>query len=144
MTNRKSILMILAMVLILPFALMFSACGKTETKYSVSFGVNNAEYGSVNATSFEVAEGTSVAVDGATITIGNQTIMATPSDVGYYFVEWQGVDNKINSTAEITAVFDVRGVDYFESLKFQYHFYHLLNTLQSTNYLLAISQIQIH
>ena len=118
MTKRKSFLMILAMVLILPFALMFSACGKTETKYSVSFGVNNTEYGSVNATSFEVAEGTSVAVDGATITIGNQVITATPSDVGYYFVEWQGIDNKINSTAEITAVFDVRGADYFESFKF--------------------------
>ena len=118
MTKKKSFLMILAMVLILPFALMFSACGKTETKYSVSFGVNNAEYGSVNATSFEVAEGTSVAVDGATITIGNQVITATPSDVGYYFVEWQGIDNKINSTAEITAVFDVRGADYFESFKF--------------------------
>ena len=106
------------MALIMPFALMFSACGKTETKYSVSFGVNNAEYGSVNATSFEVAEGTSVAVDGATITIGNQTITATPSDVGYYFVEWQGVDNKINSTAVITAVFDVRSSDYFEGFKF--------------------------
>lgn len=118
MTKRKSFLMILVMALIMPFALMFSACGETETKYSVSFGVNNAEYGSVNATSFEVAEGTSVAVDGATITIGNQTITATPSDVGYYFVEWQGVDNKINSTAVITAVFDVRSSDYFEGFKF--------------------------
>ena len=123
MTKRKGFLMILAMVLILPFALMLSACGKKEAKYSaslysVSFRVNNTEYGSVNATSFEVAEGTSVAVDGATITIGNQVITATPSDVGYYFVEWQGIDNKINSTAEITAVFDVRSSDYFESFKF--------------------------
>ena len=82
----------------------------TVNKYTVTFNVNDARYGSINKTSItNVPYGSAVSISNNTLTINGTTVTATvetPPD-GYKnsFVEWTNAPATITSAITITATF---------------------------------------
>ena len=64
----------------------------TVNNYTVTIAVNNAEYGSVDENSVEVAYGTEILIDANTVTIGETTVTAT-AESWYEFTEWTWLPN---------------------------------------------------
>ena len=80
--------------------------------YTVTVEVNDPEMGSVSMTSFEVPYGSGIVADGNTLTFGQTSVTATPSDptaqYTYVFVGWtyegDSVEGDLKVTAEFAAV----------------------------------------
>ena len=78
-------------------------------KYTVTFAVNNASYGSVSrASQAEVPYGSTITVSGNTVTINGVSTTATPTVVTGYttaFVDWTNATGTITDARTITANF---------------------------------------
>ena len=79
----------------------------SATTYTVTIATNNAEYGSVSKTEVaDVASGTSISASANELTIGNTTVIATPTaqtdQYTYSFNEWTGIPNGNEVTENIT------------------------------------------
>lgn len=77
---------------------------------TVTFAVNNSDYGSVvETTSIDVTYNTPITVSGSVITIDGVQFKATPTidspRYDYEFVEWQGTASNVTDNITITAVF---------------------------------------
>lgn len=86
---------------------------QTVNEYTVTIGVNDSSFGTVNTNSVTVPYGSEIIVSGNGLTIGSFTISATPSPStamwDYSFVNWSGVpsDNTVREVPiEITAQFE--------------------------------------
>lgn len=86
---------------------------QTVREYTVTIGVNDSSFGTVNTNSVTVPYGSEIIVSGNGLTIGSFTISATPSPStamwDYSFVNWSGVpsDNTVRGVPiEITAQFE--------------------------------------
>ncbi len=86
----------------------------TSTRYyTVSFSVNDSSYGSVSPSSISVPYGSSISASGSTITIGGQSVTATPAsswsststEYSYSFSSWSKTSGTITSSTTITATF---------------------------------------
>ena len=81
----------------------------TKQTYAVNIIVNNGAFGNVDKTSLVVEYGTQVVVDNASLTIGQETITATPTaqteQYEYVFDSWTGVSETIVGETTITANF---------------------------------------
>ena len=89
--------------------------------YTVTVTVNNEEYGTVSKALVEnVVAGTAIGVDGATITIGDETITATPAEAtakyAYSFTEWT-VAETVTDNITVTANFKRDIVTYTVTFK---------------------------
>ena len=82
---------------------------RTPTTYTVTFVSNNISWGTVSNPSVTVPYGTSISVSGNTLTIGNNTITATPhaqdSSYSYYFDYWYNASGTVTGDREIKAYF---------------------------------------
>lgn len=106
------------------FCLSFAACDaantdgdkksgeepQTETTYTVTIKVNDAEYGTVSKAKAEnVAKGTAITVSGNELTIGKEKIVATAADgegeTVYVFENFTGVTQTVTGDMTITANF---------------------------------------
>ena len=88
--------------------------------YTVSIQSNNAEYGTVTESSVTVEYGTEITVSGNTITIGDTTITATPTDdnptYDYVFVNWTNAVSEVTGDITITANFERTMDEYVVSI----------------------------
>lgn len=80
------------------------------TKYTVTFAVNVAGYGSVSqATVTNVPHGTIPTSSSNTVTVNGTTVTATPhaqdADYNYVFSSWSGIPASVTSAVTITANF---------------------------------------
>ena len=78
------------------------------TGTTISFSTNNT-YGTLNSTTdIKVPSGTSISVDGASVTIGSTTITATPntadSQYTYVFDGWSGIGDATTTTRNMMIV----------------------------------------
>ena len=94
-------------IICLCVSVAFAACGNTT--YTVTVEVDNDEYGSVNVVKAEnVAKDTAIIVDGATVTVGETKITATPSrntaQYSYSFDKWVAAET-VTDDITITACF---------------------------------------
>lgn len=83
---------------------------KVKNNYTLTIGVVEAGYGSVNETSVTVPYGTSVSTSGNVLTIGTTTVTATPTasnaQYTYTFSTWQNVPTSVTGNVDnIQAVF---------------------------------------
>ena len=77
----------------------------TADVFTVSFGVNNGNYGSVNRSSIiNVPYGSAITVSDNSVTIAGTTVTATAS-AGYYFSNWSNTSGTVTSNRTITANF---------------------------------------
>ncbi len=92
-------------------ATYFAHYASTVNKYNVSIATNNAEYGTISATSVaEVPYGSAVTVSGNTLTVNGTTITATPATATaqytYAFDHWNNVPATVTGNIDnIEAVF---------------------------------------
>ena len=82
----------------------------TVNNYTLTIGVNEAGYGSVNETSVTVPYGTTISTSGNVLTIGSTTVTATPTtntaEYIYAFSEWLNVPETVEGNVDnIQAVF---------------------------------------
>ena len=77
--------------------------------YTITINVNNSAYGTVSKTSISVPYGSSISASGATLTVGSQTITATPTtdtaQYDYSFSSWTGASGTVTGNKTITANF---------------------------------------
>ena len=91
---------------------------RTVNQYTLTFTVNNAEYGSVSPTEVTVDYDTPISVAGDTVTIGDKEVKATPFDrtamYVYAFDNWTGLpqSGKVEADAPVTANFTRSDRDY--------------------------------
>lgn len=83
---------------------------KVKNNYTLTIGVVEASYGSVNETSVTVPYGTSVSTSGNVLTIGTTTVTATPTAADaqytYTFDDWNNVPATVTgNVTNIQAVF---------------------------------------
>lgn len=82
---------------------------KVKNNYTLTIGVVEAGYGSVNETSVTVPYGTSVSTSDNVLTIGTTTVTATPTaqtaQYTYAFDHWNNVPATVTEAATIQAVF---------------------------------------
>ncbi len=81
----------------------------TRQTYNVTIKVNNSDYGTVSKSSVSVASGTSISANGATLTIGNNTITASATtqsaQYSYAFKDWTNASGTVTKDITITANF---------------------------------------
>ncbi|MBR2909450.1 MAG: hypothetical protein IKC11_03790 [Clostridia bacterium] len=79
------------------------------TYHTITINVNNSAYGTVSKTSISVPYGSSISASGATLTVGSQTITATPTtdtaQYDYSFSSWTGASGTVTENKTITANF---------------------------------------
>lgn len=82
---------------------------RTVNQYTVQIVSNNTDYGTVDTASVTVDYGTSVTVSSNVLTVGSNTITATPATSTpqwtYVFSEWQNVPLAVTGDVTVTAVF---------------------------------------
>ena len=80
-----------------------------NTYYTVTITSSNSAYGTVSKTSLTVAYGTSISASGSTLTVGSNTITATPTtdtaQYDYSFTGWTGASGTVTGNKTITANF---------------------------------------
>ena len=83
---------------------------------TVTFKVNNADYGTVSATNRLVARGTNYTTSGATVTLaGGRTVTATKKDATGHtttFSNWTPASGTVNAATTVTANFTRTANDY--------------------------------
>lgn len=108
-------LFIVLMSIMMLFCPIFTACeekdggGDAET-FTVTINVDNKDYGTVNKTSISnVAKDTAIIVDASTLTIGTETVTATPAvkdaQYTYRFDGFTYSGTTVNGNMTITAKF---------------------------------------
>ena len=103
----KKLWLCILTIICLCVSVAFAACGNTT--YTVTVEVDNAEYGSVSVAKVEnVAKDTAISIDGATLTLGETKITATPSQntvqYSYAFDKWTAAET-VTDNITITACF---------------------------------------
>jgi uncharacterized repeat protein (TIGR02543 family) len=98
---------------------------KVKNNYTLTIGVVEAGYGSVNETSVTVPYGTSVSTSDNVLTIGTTTVTATPTaqtaQYTYAFDHWNNVPATVTEAATIQAVFTRSTRSYDVTFDLQYH-----------------------
>ena len=83
---------------------------------TVTISANNAEYGTVSPASVTAANGSEISTDGNVLTIGSETVTATPaaatSSMQYAFVSWSGIPagGVLTEDTTITANFSASAI----------------------------------
>ena len=81
----------------------------TIAPHTVTFVSNDSTWGSVSPTSVTVAHGTTYSASGDTLTIGSNTVVATPSlatsEYTFSFGSWSSDTGEVNADMTITATF---------------------------------------
>ena len=118
-------LLIALMAITALFCLTFAACGNQEsggnngggsggkddtpTTYTVTIAVDNGTYGTVSKTSVNVAKDTAISVNGNVLTIGTETVTATPAQATaqytYAFDEFAYTGTSVTGNITVTAKF---------------------------------------
>ena len=82
---------------------------RTKRQYVVTIARNNTSYGTVSKSSVTVDYGTAISASGATLTVGSNTITASPAadtaQYDYEFSSWTGASGTVTGAKTITANF---------------------------------------